>query len=158
PSWRCEPAAELDRDAFGHLRLWPCPGSTRGRLHGSASALRRHPGGRAMNVIHDVCCGLDVHNKTVVACLIRTVAQGAPIPGLRSVSTRTGDLHRLAAWLLQAGCRQVALESTGIYWRPVFNILEPHGMDLLLLNAQHIKNVPGRKTDVKDAEWIAELL
>jgi transposase len=114
-----------------------------------------------MNVIHEVCCGLDVHKKTVVACLIRTDASGAPgepTKEIRTFSTMTADLNRLASWLAREGCRHVAMESTGVYWRPVFNILEPHVTEILLLNAQHIKNVPGRKTDVKDAEWIADLL
>jgi transposase len=111
-----------------------------------------------MNVIHEICCGLDVHKRTVVACLIRTGAQKEVIHEIRSFSTMTGDLHRLASWLVREGCRHVAMESTGVYWRPVFNILEPFMQEVLLLNAQHIKNVPGRKTDVKDAEWIADLL
>jgi transposase len=111
-----------------------------------------------MNVIHDVCCGLDVHKKTVVACLITTGAQKEATKEVRTFSTMTGDLHRLASWLAKAGCRHVAMESTGVYWRPVFNILEPHMTEVLLYNAQHMKNVPGRKTDVKDAEWIADLL
>jgi transposase len=111
-----------------------------------------------MNVLHDVCCGLDIHKKTVVACLLTTGAQGEAIRAIRTFSTMTGDLQSLAAWLVRAGCRHVAMESTGIYWRPVFNVLEPHMSEVLLYNAQHMKNVPGRKTDVKDAEWIAELL
>jgi transposase len=112
----------------------------------------------AMNVMHEVCCGLDVHKNTVVACLIRSGAQEVATREIRSFSTMTTDLHRLASWLVKEGCRHVAMESTGVYWRPVFNVLEPHVTEILLLNAQHIKNVPGRKTDVKDAEWIADLL
>jgi transposase len=111
-----------------------------------------------MNVVHELCCGLDVHKKTVVACLLRSGAQGPATKETRTFSTMTGDLHRLAAWLIKAGCQHVAMESTGVYWRAVFNILEPHVPEVLLLNARHMRNVPGRKTDVKDAEWIAELL
>jgi transposase len=111
-----------------------------------------------MNVVHDICCGLDVHKKTVVACLITSGAQKEATKQVRTFSTMTAELHHLAAWLRQVGCRHVAMESTGVYWRPVFNILEPHMAEVLLFNAQHMKNVPGRKTDVKDAEWIADLL
>ena len=112
-----------------------------------------------MRVVHESCCGLDVHKKSVVACLL-TAAAGAdraPHKEVRLFGTMTEDLLALADWLQAAGCASVAMESTGVYWRPVFNILEGQ-CEVLVVNAQHIKQVPGRKTDVSDAEWIADLL
>jgi transposase len=110
-----------------------------------------------MQVLYTHCAGLDVHKKTVVACLLTPDPQGGWQREVRSFSTMTRDLLALSDWLLEAGCTHVAMESTGEYWKPVFNILEAH-FEVLLVNAQHIKAVPGRKTDVKDAQWIAELL
>jgi transposase len=110
-----------------------------------------------MQVLYTHCAGLDVHKKTVVACLLTPDPQGGGQQETRSFSTMTRDLLALSDWLLAAGCTHVAMESTGEYWKPVFNILEAH-FTVLLVNAQHIKAVPGRKTDVKDAQWIAELL
>jgi len=106
-----------------------------------------------MEVLYPRCCGLDVHQKTVVACVIA--------PGFketRTFKTMTSDLLELADWIVAKGVTHVAMESTGVYWRPVYNVLETLGLTLLVMNAQHIKAVPGRKTDVKDAEWIADLL
>lgn len=111
-----------------------------------------------MNVVFEVCCGLDVHKKSVTACLLRSGASGKVVKELRTFGTMTADLRGLAAWLEAAGCRHVAMESTGVYWRPVFNLLENSCEEVLLVNAQHIKHVPGRKTDMRDAEWIASLL
>jgi transposase len=110
-----------------------------------------------MQVLYTHCAGLDVHKKTVVACLLTPTPRGSWQHEVRSFSTMTRDLLALSDWLLEAGCTHVAMESTGEYWKPVFNILEAH-FEVLLANAQHIKAVPGRKTDVKDAQWIAELL
>jgi transposase len=110
-----------------------------------------------MDVIYPRCCGLDIHKKTVVACLMTSEAGQLPAQTIRTFSTMTADLLALADWLHAAGCTHVAMESTGVYWRPIYNILE--GLfTLLVVNAQHMKAVPGRKTDVKDAAWIAELL
>src|SRR5437879_3574530 len=106
-----------------------------------------------MQVVHERCGGLDVHKKTVVAC-VRT-DQGQQT---RNYGTVTRELLRLCDWLQQERVSAVAMESTGIYWKPVFNLLESLDVKLLVVNAQHMKAVPGRKTDVKDAEWIAELL
>ena len=106
----------------------------------------------SMNVLYERCCGLDVHKKSVVACLI--TPQGKQI---RTFATMTGDILRMADWLTQEGCTHVAMESTGVFWKPIYNLLEGE-FELLVVNAQHIKAVPGRKTDVKDAEWIADLL
>lgn len=106
-----------------------------------------------MEVVHPRCSGLDVHKKTVVACVM--------VPGrkeVRTFGTMTAELLRLGDWLQEEGVTTVAMESTGVYWKPVFNVLETTGLELLVVNAQHIKAVPGRKTDVKDAEWIADLL
>ena len=110
-----------------------------------------------MQVLYTHCAGLDVHKKTVVACLLTPAPQGGWQYETRTFGTMTHDLLALSDWLLAAGCTHVAMESTGEYWKPVFNILEAH-FEVLLVNAQHIKAVPGRKTDVKDAQWIAELL
>jgi transposase len=112
-----------------------------------------------MDVVVERGCGLDVHKRTVVACLITPGRDGKPHKELRTFSTVTADLLRLADWLTAAGCTHVAMESTGIYWRPVYNVLEAVGQfDLLVVNAQHMKAVPGRKTDTHDAAWIATLL
>lgn len=105
-----------------------------------------------MDVVHPFCAGLDVHKQSVVAC-VRTPA-GQQV---RSFKTMTADVLVLADWLRQEGITHVAMESTGVYWKPIFNILEGE-FEVLLVNAKHIKFVPGRKTDVKDAEWIAQLL
>ena len=109
-------------------------------------------------VVLPICCGIDVHKKTLTACLLQTGASGAAVVEVRTFGTVTGQLQELAHWLRQSGCRHVALESTGVYWKPVFNVLEPAGLEVVLVNARHVKNVPGRKTDVKDAEWLATLL
>jgi transposase len=110
-----------------------------------------------MDVIYPRCCGLDIHKKTVVACLMTSEAGQLPAQTIRTFRTMTADLLALADWLRAAGCTHVAMESTGVYWRPLYNILE--GLfTLLVVNAPHMKAVPGRKTDVKDAAWIAELL
>jgi transposase len=110
-----------------------------------------------MQVVYERCCGLDVHKKIIVACLIVLAANGQRHKEIRTFGTMTRDLLALLDWLRAAGCTHVAFESTGVYWRPIFNLLEGE-MTVLLVNAQHIKAVPGRKTDVKDAEWIADLL
>src|SRR3989442_6180854 len=110
-----------------------------------------------MQVVYERCCGLDVHKKIIVACLIVLAANGQRHKEIRTFGTMTRDLLALLDWLRAAGCTHVAFESTGVYWKPIFNLLEGE-MTVLLVNAQHIKAVPGRKTDVKDAEWIADLL
>jgi transposase len=110
-----------------------------------------------MEVLYRCCAGLDVHKATVVACLLRTAEGGRSSKELRTFGTMTEDLLALADWLQAAGCTHVAMESTGVFWKPVYNILEGQ-CALLVANAAHIRAVPGRKTDVKDAEWIADLL
>ena len=106
-----------------------------------------------MDVIIDKGCGLDVHKETVVACVMGSGIKKE----IRTFSAMTGDLLRLKGWLIDLGITHVAMESTGPYWKPVFNILED-SFEVILANARHIKNVPGRKTDVKDSEWICKLL
>jgi len=110
-----------------------------------------------MDVVYERCCGLDVHKTSVVACLLISRSAGEPVRTVRTFGTMTGDLLDLADWLAAAGCTHVAMESTGVYWKPLWNLLED-GFELLLVNPRHIKAVPGRKTDVTDAEWIADLL
>jgi len=110
-----------------------------------------------MDVENERCCGLDIHKKVGVACLLTPGARGGVTKEIRSFGTMTEGLIRLSDWLLAAGCTHVAMESTGVYWKPIYNLLE-NRFNLLLVNAQHIKAVPGHKTDVKDSEWIAELL
>jgi len=110
-----------------------------------------------MQMLYDRCCGIDVHKKMIVACLLLVTAQGVQ-KEIQMFSTMISDLFRLRDWLQAQHCQAVAMESTGVYWKSIWNVLEEEGMELLLCNAQHIKAVPGRKTDVKDAQWIAELL
>ncbi|HEY7551517.1 MAG TPA: IS110 family transposase [Hyphomicrobiaceae bacterium] len=111
-----------------------------------------------MDVVHPRCCGLDVHKQTVVACVLLSAPTGGPPQRMvRTFGTMTDELLALADWLAAEGITHVAMEATGSYWKPIWNLLES-SFDLLLANAQHIKAVPGRKTDVKDAEWIADLL
>jgi transposase len=110
-----------------------------------------------MKVIIEKGCGIDVHQRSLLACLIIGKAGGKPKTTIKTFSTMTRDLLALRDWLVSEGCTHVAMESSGVYWKPVFNILE-ESMEVLLANARHIKNVPGRKTDVKDCEWIAQLL
>ncbi len=110
-----------------------------------------------MEVIYDRCCGLDVHKRTVVACLIRPAAGSGRREETRTFGTMTDDLLALADWRAAAGCTHVAMEATGVYWQPVYNILEG-AFEILVVNALHVKAVPGRKTDVRDAEWLADLL
>jgi len=110
-----------------------------------------------MEVVYPCCCGLDVHKKSITACVLWAEAKGKSRKEKRSFGTFTQDLLRLADWLQECGVTHVALESTGVYWKPVWNILAEQ-FEVLLVNAQHIKAVPGRKTDQKDSEWIADLL
>ena len=110
-----------------------------------------------MQVLIERCCGLDVHQETVVACVLIGAAGERPRKEIRTFRTMTRDLEALRDWLQELGVTQVGMESTGVYWRPVYAVLE--GLfDLIVGNARHIRNVPGRKTDVKDAEWIADLV
>jgi transposase len=106
-----------------------------------------------MEVIYECCCGLDVHKDKMVACLVQKSKKE-----IRTYGGTTDELLQLTAWLKKAHCEMVAMESTGSYWKPVFNLLEAEELPAMVVNAQHIKAVPGRKTDIKDSEWIADLL
>jgi transposase len=110
-----------------------------------------------MEVLYPRCAGLDVHKDTVVAC-VRLAAAGKPVTAVRTFGTTTASLMALSAWLSAQGCTHVAMEATGVYWKPVWHILGDGELTLILANAAHVKNVPGRKTDVADAVWLAELL
>jgi transposase len=110
-----------------------------------------------MQVVYDRCCGLDVHKRTVVACRIVPESRGQWRREIHTFGTMAQDLLALVDWLQEAGVTHVAMESTGVYWWPIYNLLEAQ-FTVLVVNARHLKAVPGRKPDIKDAEWIAELL
>ena len=110
-----------------------------------------------MELHHARCAGLDVHKETVVACL-RTQVDGVVSHEVRTFGTTTGALLELGEWLTQNRCEEAVVESTGVYWKPVWHVLVGQGLKLVLANAEHVRNVPGRKTDVKDAVWLADLL
>ena len=106
-----------------------------------------------MRTVYRCCCGIDVHKKLIVACLKKGGGQE-----VREFGTMTGEIRDLGKWLKESGCEMAAMESTGVYWKPLYNLFELMELDVMVVNAAHMKAVPGRKTDVKDAEWIAELL
>ena len=110
-----------------------------------------------MEVLYPRCCGLDVHKETVVACL-RLVTDGRVVKEVRTFATTTANLEALSEWLTQNKCTHIAMEATGVYWKPVWHILCDGDFELVLANAADVKNVPGRKTDVKDADWVSDLL
>jgi transposase len=110
-----------------------------------------------MEVLYSRCAGLDVHKDTVVACL-RTTVDGTARREVRTFKTTTKALLELSEWLASEGCTDIVMEATGVYWKPVWHILGDGEFELLLANAAHVKNVPGRKTDVNDATWLADLL
>jgi len=109
-----------------------------------------------MEVVHARCAGLDVHKDSVVACR-RVVSKGTVHAEVRTFLTTTRGLLELRTWLAEVECTQVVMESTGIYWKPVWHTLE-EGFGLVLANPMHVRQVPGRKSDVNDAQWLAELL
>lgn len=120
------------------------------------SSISAVPTGR--QVVHPICCGLDVHKEKISACLISTVSHsGEAEIEIREFGTFTDELVELRKWLLSQDCPIVAMESTGVYWRPIHNVIEGY-MEVILVNARHVKNVPGRKTDIADSKWLAELL
>ncbi len=106
-----------------------------------------------MQTVYERCCGLDVHKKLIVSCF-----RNGKKAELRKFDTLTVSIRELGNWLLNNGCQMIAMESTGVYWKPIYNVLELLNLDVMVVNAHHMKNVPGRKTDAKDAEWIADLL
>jgi transposase len=109
-----------------------------------------------MQVIHERCAGIDIHKKMVVVTVLITQVNGQVQKLTRTETSMTADLMALADWLDSLHVVQIAMESTGVFWHPVYNVLED-GRTLLLVNPQHIKALPGRKTDVKESEWIADL-
>jgi len=111
-----------------------------------------------MQVVYERCAGLDVHKRTVVACVLCSQADGTVASHVRTFGTMTAELGALACWLREQRVERVALESTGVYWWPVFHLLEEAGHAILLVNPRHMKAVPGRKTDVADSRWLADLL
>jgi len=112
---------------------------------------------RILSVVHPNCCGLDVHKKTIAACLVSLDESGNEVSLIEEFGTFTDDLEKLRDWLQEHDCPIVAMESTGVYWQPIHNILEGN-IEVILVNARHIKNVPGRKTDIADSRWLAGLL
>jgi transposase len=111
-----------------------------------------------MEILHQSCCGIDVHKQFLIACLLTVDETGHQHKEMRRFSTMTGELLSCVDWLQQAHCTAIAMESTGVYWQAPYNLMEGHFAQVMIVNAQHLKRVPGRKTDKKDAEWIAELL
>ena len=107
-----------------------------------------------MEVLYKRCCGIDIHKKMMVACIFTSVRKKE----IRQFSTMTEDILQLVSWLKETDCEMAAMENTGSYWKPVYNIFEEEQIPIMVVNAQHIKGVPGRKTDVKDAERIADLV
>lgn len=112
-----------------------------------------YKGRLVMEVVYRCCCGIDVHKKVIVACLVNGGEQE-----LREFGTTTSEIKTLANWLTESGCEMIAMESTGVFWKPLYNLFELMDLDAMIVNAAHMKALPGRKTDVKDAEWIADLL
>jgi transposase len=110
-----------------------------------------------MEVVYPRCCGLDIHKDVIVACRITPSERGRPTKEVESFGATTDEILRLGDWLAEVNCTHVAMESTGVYWKPIWNLLEG-SFELLLVNAQHVKAVPGRKTDAQDSEWLADLL
>ena len=106
-----------------------------------------------MDIVYERVCGLDIHKDMIAACMIKKGRRER-----KQFGTMTDDLLQLSAWLIENDCQRTAMESTGSYWKPIYNILEAENVPVIIANAQHIKAVPGRKTDVKDSEWIADLL
>lgn len=118
---------------------------------------RKRKDTRLLSVIHPICCGLDVHKGKISACLITTDQEGKEEYEIREYGTFTDELIELREWIADNDCPIVAMESTGVYWRPVHNIIEGY-LEVILVNARHVKNVPGRKTDIEDSRWLAGLL
>src|ERR1700738_2566035 len=156
----CEQARQLvGPGILEHSRLWrrlATAASTSSRFP-STGIPRRRCGGGTMEVLYPHCAGLDVHKDTVVAC-VRHMATGSVEREVRTFKTTTKDLLALSDWLAEHGCTHVAMEGTGVYLKPGWHILADGEFQLVLANAAHVKNVPGRKTDVSDAEWLVDLL
>lgn len=119
--------------------------------------MSRRDSSAVLSVVHHHCCGLDIHKDKISATSISTCDDGAVEEELAEFGTFTDDLYRLKEWLFEQGCQVVSMESTGVYWRPVHNVLEDT-FQVILVNARHVKHLPGRKTDVGDSRWLAGLL
>src|SRR6266568_3303742 len=161
--WCHEPVTQLDPDTCRHHGM--SLASFRSQARKAASLLRgippaHHTEGRRMDVVFTHCAGLDVHKKSITACRIvpdPTGQNGEGVADLERFGTMTIELLALVDWLSAAGITHVAMESTGAYWQPVYNLLEG-SFTVLLVHAAHVKNVPGRKTDKTDARWLAKLM
>jgi transposase len=155
-----EPASEHNPGAFRDNQLSPPSGmSTReglGYSHPASIACLREEE-VTLQILHPRCCGLDVHKSSITGCCLWFDAEGRRQEEIRKFGTHTFELRQLAEWLRQHEVKNVVMEATGSYWRPVWNVLEANGFQQMLANPQHIKAVPGRKTDTKDAQWIADL-
>ncbi len=110
-----------------------------------------------MDILYPNCAGIDVHKQFLTVCRLHVDSQGHSHKETRTFGTMTSDLRELAAWLAEVGCTHIVMEGTGVYWLPISHVLESE-FQVWVVNAQHIKRVPGRKTDVMDAEWLAQLL
>jgi len=119
--------------------------------------MTRKDDNRIIRIVHPICCGLDIHKESVSACMIFPDGKGAEPFEVKVFGTFTDDLTRLREWLLEHNCPVVAMESTGVYWRPIHNVLEDT-VQVVLVNARDMRNVSGRKTDIGDSKWIAGLL
>src|SRR3712207_4166963 len=158
--WCREPVHELDPEPHAHPVLSPSPAGAGARILefdivGSSPAPHLCEEG-IMEVLHPRCAGLDVHRDSVVACA-RVAGRGRLEHRLETFGTTTSELERLSRWLAGHRVTHVAMEATGVYWKPVWAVLA-EAFELVLANAMHVKNVPGRKTDVNDAAWLADLL
>src|SRR5215472_6333539 len=154
-----EPAIKFDLDAVRHNGLSRIVEHER-EISLTPRVLRRQAQkGTCMRIVYQRCCGMDVHKDSITACVL-LLDEGGEFRGeSRRFGTMTRPLKEMAAWLASEGVEAIAMEATGVYWKPVWNILEAEKKcELLLVKAQHGKQVPGRKTDQKDSEWIAELL
>src|SRR5215210_6503300 len=154
-----EPAYELDPGRPEHLRLCQGPIGSGARFlefpEGAPHAGSSEEG--TMEVLYPRCAGLDVHKDTVVASARLAAGREVSVE-VRTFATTTAGLLALSAWLAERGCTHAAMEATGVYWKPVWHVLSDGDFALVLANAAQVKNVPGRKTDVADATWLAELL
>jgi hypothetical protein len=124
----------------------------------SERSATKQEGAALMQAVYQRCAGLDVHKQSVVACVLTSTAEGTTRQEVRTFGTMTRELEALAGGLAERQVEQVVLESTGVFWWPVFNLLEEAGLPVTLVNPQHTKQLPGRKTDVGDAAWLADLL
>jgi hypothetical protein len=150
-----KPDVKFSPDTNWNNELSPPVTGEHARENHIFGVLHRQKRRTEMDVIFPRCCGLDVHKKSITACVL-IAENGRRTKHLKRFGTMTADLRMLGEWLTSYGTTDIAMESTGVYWKPVWNILAEL-FKLHLVNAQHIKNVPGRKTDMKDCEWIAQL-